>query len=413
MANVDVYVQSENVGLLAKTAQADEFSEKHSFTYLADAKQALSLLMPVRIETYDYSGLHPIFQMNLPEGYLREYLERATAKAFGSDDLTVLTLLGNNQIGRLQYRLEGQVFDDATEVAPELSEILSSNDEGLFDQLLKRFALRSGVAGVQPKMLLDASYITEVSIDNPSDKSTVNLNSYVVKTWGGEFPHLACNEYVCLMLCKNAGLDVPDFYISDNGKLFISKRFDMDSDGSALGFEDFCVLQAKSTKQKYDASLESCANTIKQYVSPQFLSQALADFFKLTVINVLVRNGDGHLKNSGIIYDDLKGYQQGTLPDKIRQLAPIFDVVSTVVYIKNDSMALTLTGSKRWPKWKVLEQFAIAHCGLSKKKAALILADVYQGAGETLPILEDLKKQHEGFAELADELECLLMATIG
>jgi hypothetical protein len=47
MANVDVYVQSENVGLLAKTAQADEFSEKHSFTYLADSKQALSLLMPV------------------------------------------------------------------------------------------------------------------------------------------------------------------------------------------------------------------------------------------------------------------------------------------------------------------------------------------------------------------------------
>jgi len=408
MANVDVYVQSENVGLLAKTAQVDEFSEKHSFTYLADSKQALSLLMPVRIETYDYSGLHPIFQMNLPEGYLREYLERATAKAFGSDDLTVLTLLGNNQIGRLQYRLEGQVFDDATEVAPELSEILSSDDDGLFDQLLKRFALRSGVAGVQPKMLLDASYMDDV----PDDKSTVNLNSYVVKTWGGEFPHLACNEYVCLMLCKNAGLDVPDLYISDNGKLFISKRFDIDSDGRALGFEDFCVLQAKSTKQKYDASLESCANTIKQFVSPQCVSQALADFFKLTVINVLVRNGDGHLKNSGIIYDDLKGYQQGTLPDKIRQLAPIFDVVSTVVYIKNDTMALTLTGSKRWPKWKVLEQFAVAYCGLSKKKAAVILADVHQAASDTLPILQDLKKQHEGFSELAGELESLLMKTI-
>jgi hypothetical protein len=46
MAKVDVYVQS------------DEFSEKHSFTYLADSGQALSLLMPVRRETYDYPGLH-------------------------------------------------------------------------------------------------------------------------------------------------------------------------------------------------------------------------------------------------------------------------------------------------------------------------------------------------------------------
>jgi serine/threonine-protein kinase HipA len=408
MANVDVYVQSKNVGLLARTTQVNEFSEKHSFTYLADADQALSLLMPVRRETYDYPGLHPIFQMNLPEGYLREYLERATAKAFGSDDLTVLTLLGSNQIGRLQYRLEGQEFDDKTEMAPELSSILSSDDEGLFDQLLKRFALRSGVAGVQPKMLLDASYIKDVLID----KSMVNLNSYVVKTWGSEFPHLACNEYVCLMLCKNAGLDVPDFYISDNGKLFISKRFDIDSTGGALGFEDFCVLQAKSTKQKYDASLESCANTIKQFVSPQCVSQALADFFKLTVINILVRNGDAHLKNSGIIYDDLKEYQQGTVPNQIRQLAPIFDVVSTVVYIKHDSMALTLTGSKRWPKWKVLEQFAITHCGLSKKKAAFILNDIYQAARETLPILQDLKKQHKGFSELANKMESLLVEAI-
>jgi len=61
----------------------------------------------------------------------------------------------------------------------------------------------------------------------------------------------------------------------------------------------------------------------------------------------------------------------------------------------------------------VLEQFAVAHCGLSKKKAAVILADVYQAAGDTLPILQDLKKQHEGFSELADELESLLVATIG
>lgn len=412
MANVDVYVQSENVGLLAKTAKADEFNEKHSFTYLASSDQALSLLMPIRRETYDYPGLHPIFQMNLPEGYLREYLERATAKVFGSDDLTVLTLLGSNQIGCLQYRLEGQEFDNEPHEAPELLSILESCDDNLFDQLLKRFALRSGVAGVQPKMLLDATDIQDSASRLPADKSTVNLNYYVVKAWGKEFPHLACNEYVCLMLCKHSGLDVPDFYISDNGKLFISKRFDIDSQGNALGFEDFCVLQAKSTKQKYDASLESCSNTIRQFVSPQHLSQALSDFFKLTVINVLIRNGDAHLKNSGIVYDDLKGYRQGNLPTQNRKLAPIFDVVSTVVYIKNDSMALTLTGSKRWPKWKVLEQYAITHCGLTKKTANLILDDIYQGVNKTLPVLDELKNSHAEFSELACELEILLNAKI-
>lgn len=411
MANLDVYVQAENVGLLAKTAQADEYSEKHSFTYLPDTSEALSLLMPVRRESYHYAGLHPVFQMNLPEGHLRDYIERATAKVFGSDDLTVLTLIGNHQIGRLQYRLQGQALDEESIAAPELSSLLSSQDEGLFDELLQRFALRSGVAGVQPKMLLDAVTFKANNFAHSKDKSSINLDSYVVKTWGSEFPHLACNEYVCMSLCKYAGLEVADFYLSDNGKLFISKRFDIFK-SEALGFEDFCVLQAKSTKQKYDASLESCTNTIRQFVSAKQVAKALSDFFKLTVINVLIRNGDAHLKNSGIIYDDLKNYQLNTIPSQVRELAPIYDVVCTLAYIKNDSMALTLSGSKRWPKWKVLQQFAVAHCGLTKKKADQILDQVYQAAAMTLPLITTLKNRHTGFSDIADTLERLLNSKI-
>ncbi len=406
MNNIDVHVQGQNTGLLAKTPKVGAYDHKHSFTYQTGAKQAVSLAMPLRTESYEYPGLHPIFQMNLPEGYLRDYLERAIAKKFGSDDLTVLTLLGNNQIGRLQYRIAGEALANEGIAPPELSNILASHDPTLFNQLLKQFALRSGVAGVQPKMLLDA---VDLKID---DKSTLNIHSYVVKTWGEEFPQLACNEYISMTLCKKAGLNVADFYLSDNAKLFVSKRFDIDDSGNPLGFEDFCVLQAKSTKQKYDASLESCINTISQFVSPEYLAQARSDFFKLTVINVLLKNGDAHLKNSGIIYQNLSDYQQGHLPKHERKLAPIFDVVSTLPYIKNDSMALTLTGSKRWPKWKVLERFAISHCGLTKKKAGLVLAEVYQAAKDTLPILRALQKKHEGFKEIASELEGLLISQI-
>ena len=62
MAKVDVYIQCQNAGLLEKTVRADEFSEKYSFTYLADSEQALSLLKPTTRETYDYPGLHPSFK---------------------------------------------------------------------------------------------------------------------------------------------------------------------------------------------------------------------------------------------------------------------------------------------------------------------------------------------------------------
>jgi len=202
---------------------------------------------------------------------------------------------------------------------------------------------------------------------------------------------------------------LPDFYLSDNGKLFLTKRFDLTNDGCSVGFEDFCVLQAKGTKEKYDASLESCTNTIRQFVSPQFQSQALADFFKLTLINVLIRNGDAHLKNSGVIYSDLFGYKIGGIPSVDRKLAPIFDIVSTVPYIKNDTMALSLTGSKRWPKLNILKAFGKNHCHLKESKMNEIVNQVTNAAQETIPLIEGLSEKHLDFKSIGDEISRLII----
>ncbi len=233
--------------------------------------------MPLRTESYSYqTGLHPLFQMNLPEGHLRQAIERATAKHYGSDDLSILALLGSHQIGRMAYTLAGQPLANQADVLPDLQTLLGSNDASLFSQLLTRFATRSGVAGIQPKVLLDII----------TTKASLTLQSFIVKSWGYEYPELASNEYVCLTLAKHAGLNVPNTYLSDNGKLLVSQRFDLDETGEPLGFEDFCVLQGKGTREKYDASLESCINSIRQYVSPIYQQQALYDFFKLTLVNV-------------------------------------------------------------------------------------------------------------------------------
>lgn len=51
MANVDVYVQSENVGLLAKTAKADEFNEnKNSHAEFSDLACELEKLLRAMID---------------------------------------------------------------------------------------------------------------------------------------------------------------------------------------------------------------------------------------------------------------------------------------------------------------------------------------------------------------------------
>ncbi len=59
MAEVDVFVNRQLAGRLART------QVRHGFTYGLDAPEALSLTMPLRLESYIYEqGLHPLFQMN-------------------------------------------------------------------------------------------------------------------------------------------------------------------------------------------------------------------------------------------------------------------------------------------------------------------------------------------------------------
>ena len=403
MANVDVYIHKNRVGRLQKENAA------HHYSYDLNAKYALSLTMPIRLETYTYEGLHPFFQMNMPEGGLRLAIEKATAKHYGSDDLTVLALLGNNQIGSVRYALEDKALADDSEFDLNLEQLIKSDDVDLFSELLSRFALRSGVAGVQPKILLD---IRQSSHEQMEPKATYPIDSYIVKSWGEEYPELACNEFICLSMAKAAGLTVSPFYLSDNGQLLITKRFDINDEDKPIGFEDFCVLQGRSTKQKYDASLESCANTISQFVSPEYRKTALYDFFKLSVLNIILRNGDAHLKNYGVLYNNLAAYNLGELPKTSVVFSPVFDIVSTVPYIENDTMALSLTGSKRWPKWKVLVKFGKQHCLLSSKEITQIVDDLEQAKCHVLPMIKALSLKHQGFSDIAEKMIELLDANI-
>ena len=365
--------------------------------------------MPIRFKTYTYDGLHPFFQMNMPEGGLRLAIEKATAKLYGSNDLTVLALLGNNQIGSVRYALEDQLLVDESEFDLSLEHLIKSDDVDLFSELLSRFALRSGVAGVQPKVLLD---LKQSSHEKIRSKTTYPIDSYIVKSWGEEYPELACNEFICLSMAKAAGLTVSPFYLSDNGQLLITKRFDINDEDKPIGFEDFCVLQGRSTKQKYDASLESCANTISQFVSPEYRKTALYDFFKLTILNITLRNGDAHLKNYGVLYENLAAYKLGELPKTSVLFSPVFDIVSTTPYIENDTMALSLTGSKRWPKWKVLVKFGKQHCLLSNKEMTKIVDELEQAKSQVLPMIKELSLKHRGFSDIAKKMIELLEVNI-
>ncbi|AWM89656.1 type II toxin-antitoxin system HipA family toxin [Pseudomonas sp. 31-12] len=363
------------------------------FTYAENAQEenAVSLTMPTRLESYTWEqGVLPIFEMNLPEGALRDELVRRFSKAVrGFDDFAMLAIVGPYQLGRVGIANA----QDASDRPPETSLadlLIHDGAQGLFDDLLHTYGQYSGVSGVQPKVLVRDSATTV-------DRLTHRGATHLVKSFRPEeYPELAANEYFCMRAALHCGLEVPTFELSEHGKFLVVKRFDL-NDRGYLGFEDFCVLNAWPSKAKYDGSYEGAAKQIKEFVSPSLLNQALESFFKIVALSSGLKNGDAHLKNFGVLYEHCA-------TDAQINLAPAYDIVTTSVYIKSDSMALLLGGSKAWPKYKMLMRFGRSACNLTEGRCNELLQQVAHGMDVAMGEMVHYIRANRGFAEVGDAM---------
>ena len=382
ITSLAVWTAGERSGLLAR-----DQDQEYVFAYSPGAgdEGQVSLTMPVRLASWLSRDLHPVFQMNLPEGALLEMIRRAIAKIVGADDLAILRVTGGNQVGRNRFSLPGDDSPHLTETPESLHELLTYPDSReLFHELVDRYALHSGISGVQPKVMLEAT-----------ERGTLTSQGYIVKSWGTDYPHLAANEYFCMTAAKRAGLPVPEFYLSENSGLFILRRFDIGADGAAMGFEDLCSLQALGTGQKYTGSYERVAKSLRDFISGEHLLAARKQFFESLVLSVMVRNGDGHLKNFGVLYASPKGPVT---------LAPVYDVITTTVYLKKDVPALSLAGTKKWWSRKILEGFAQTHLSLPVGMISKTFERMAEAVMETRGLISAYMTDQPEFQEIGQRM---------
>ena len=308
------------------------------FRYHEDAKAqaAISLLMPVRLDEYRHRELHPIFQMNLPEGYVLEQLRNRLAKVANLDPMLLLALSGSSApIGRVAVSspevdalLRRQQFP-----GEKLEEILAwDGAEDIFAGLVDRYILRAGISGVQPKVLVPEHQ------DSVPQRFTSKTSDLIIKSGRDEFPGLAINEFLCMSIAKEAGIAVPEFYLSENAKLFVMRRFDRDEQLNPIGFEDMAALMGLGAEQKYSKSYSAIAKAIRLFCAPEQVQESLAQLFAIVTLSCIVGNGDAHLKNFGLLYSDPT--------QRDARLAPAYDIVNTTAYIPEDVLALDLVGNK-------------------------------------------------------------------
>lgn len=349
----------------------------YEFRYLdgrAD-QPSVALLMPPTRPTYQDGDLFAVMDQNLPEGDL--YLRlRAMFPKQQLTQMHLLAVIGSNGIGRLGFRLPGAQPPAAPQVIDRKTLLGTRYTPEVFDDLVRAYlSTGAGIAGMQPKIMVP-------------DRITLPVPTIIVKAAAPSYPGLSANEFMCLTAARHAGIETPMFDLSDDGHLLLVDRFDIAADGSRIGFEDIAALMNLRVRdiqsdRKYHGSYQRIAE-LMQYL--QLPSENLARFFEQVAFSIMVRNGDGHLKNYGLLYTSTADCR----------LAPMFDVVTTAIYrytryeggpeLEDRTLALKLFAgkghTKAYPTTEELLLFGSKVCGVAKP--APVLARIAEGMQKTL-----------------------------
>ena len=357
-------------------------ASRYEFRYLtADPHpQSVALLMsPSQKLTWQDSDLFASMDQNLPEGDLFMRI-RAMYPKQPMTPMHLLALVGSNGIGRLGYRLPG-AEEPRRPVTISKADLLElAYTPSVFDELVAAYLSTGiGIAGMQPKIMVP-------------DRPTIRIPSLIVKAASASYPGLTANEYLCLSAAKRAGIAVPEFELSDDGQMLVLDRFDLVLDDAGqverLGFEDIAALAGLRVRdvlsdRKYHGSYQRVAELLSQLGLPK---ESLHRFYEQVAFSVMIKNGDAHLKNFGVLYRSAQEIW----------LAPMFDVVTTSIYtytqypggpeIEDRTMALKLFvgrgRSKMYPNVEELLDFGRRICQVPQPGE--VLNRIAQGMLETL-----------------------------
>lgn len=145
------------------------------------------------------------------------------------------------------------------------------------------------------------------------------------------------NEHLTMQIAKQVyGINTAEnglIFFADGNPAYITRRFDIKSDGGKRDKEDFATLAGKAREKdghdfKYNYSYEEVGLLIKQYV-PAWKVE-IEKYFSLVLFNYVFSNGDAHLKNFSIIETDSGDYI----------LSPAYDLLNTRLHVKDSDFAL-------------------------------------------------------------------------
>ena len=271
----------------------------------------------------------PSFFANLlPEGHLRSYLAKR-AGVNETRDFPLLQALGGDLAGAVQ------VVPSGLGIVPPSAE----SDEATTTTGPLRFSL----AGVQFKLsVLEAA---TCGLTVPAQGAG---GDWILKLPTATYAGTPENEFAVMRLAAQAGIETPEVRLVDtkdieglptdmgalDGKALAVKRFDR-GPGGRVHIEDFAQVFGLYPERKYErASYRNIAEVLWNEIGEEAIDQ----FIRRLIFSALIGNADMHLKNWSLTYPD----------GASAALSPAYDLLSTIAYLPDETMALRLGRSKRW-----------------------------------------------------------------
>ncbi|HLM75834.1 MAG TPA: HipA domain-containing protein [Polyangiaceae bacterium] len=281
--------------------------------------------------------LPPWFSNLLPEGRLREWIRRTRGQSVDRE-MELLAQVGHDLPGAVRVlAADAPVVVDVTEDPHPPARA----DE--VTPVLWRFSL-AGV-GLKFSMLAQGDRFTAPAAGEGGD--------WIVKLPDPEHPHVPLNELAMMTLAGAAGIEVPDVKLVHRDLVeplpdqawphgealaYAIRRFDRGKSRELIHIEDMAQVRGFYPDDKYAGSFETIGALVYRHRDVE----ALREFARRLAFNILIGNGDAHLKNWSLIYRNRR----------TPTLAPAYDLVATAIYrpanLGPENLGLKLGGSRRF-----------------------------------------------------------------
>lgn len=252
--------------------------------------------------------------------------------------------------------------------------------------LAAEMAGKMSISGVQEKVSL------RLSDDRSRFEIAPTGGRYILKPEPSRFAFVPQNEHLTMRLAELVGIEVPPFglvELKDKAIACIIKRFDRLDDGTKLRVEDFCQLDEKPIRDKYQGSGELCVRILRKYASEPLIE--IRKLYKLLLFSWWAANGDQHLKNFSLIRSTEGRWR----------LAPSYDLVCTRLPIPSDrDLAMPICGKKSniaRQQWLDFAQYA----GIPERAAVRVLQEQIDALEPSLRFIDasflpnDQKSQYQ------------------